>query len=90
MREGEGFLKRLLRLKDAAPKAPEPLRFKDERLHFVPSSPQLSAYDALLLDARHDDEPSRMTSLSQLTSPTTDKPEPQSPHDHRSPKHDHC
>jgi len=52
-----GVLERLLRLKDAAPKAPEPLSFKDEWLHFVPPSPQLSAYDALLLDVRHDDEP---------------------------------
>ncbi len=63
---GAARLERLLRLSEAAPQAPEPLAFKDERLHFVPPTPQLSAYDALLLDARRGDEPQ----------PAGDEPEP--------------
>lgn len=54
---GAARLERLLRVSEVAPHAPEPLAFNDERLHFVPPSPQLAAYDALLLDARRDLEP---------------------------------
>ena len=89
---GQGFvgsarLERLLRLRDAAPKAPEPLSFQDEQLHFVPPKPQLSAYDALLLDARHDDEaePDDEPQPAGKSEPD-DEPEPQPPHDPQEPQ----
>jgi transposase len=54
---GAARIERLLRLSEAAPQAPEPLTFKDERLQFVPPTPQLCSYDTTLLDALRDDEP---------------------------------
>jgi len=49
---GAGHLERLLRLSEAAPKAPAPMSLSDARLQFVPPTPCLESYDALLLDAR--------------------------------------
>lgn len=53
---GSGRLERALRLRQAEPKAPPPMSLSDERLQFVPPAPQLSDYDALLLDARRDED----------------------------------
>jgi hypothetical protein len=52
---GAGNLEQVLRVSSAVPEAPPPLQLPDERLHFVPPGPQLEDYDALLLDARHDE-----------------------------------
>lgn len=53
---GAAHLERMLRLRKDAPKAPPPLALPDERLHFVPPSPRLDTYDALLLDTRRVEE----------------------------------
>ena len=53
---GVAHLERALRLTEATPKATPPLALSDERLHFVPPRPQFENYDALLLDARRDNE----------------------------------
>lgn len=53
---GTAHLERALRLTEPGPSAPPPLALSDERLHFVPPTPPLETYDALLLDARRDDD----------------------------------
>lgn len=53
---GTAHLERALRLTEAGPNAPPPLALSDERLHFVPPTPPLETYDALLLDVRRDEE----------------------------------
>jgi transposase len=49
---GAARLERLLRLRETKEVAPPPLELHDERLHFMPPAPTLTAHDALLLDAR--------------------------------------
>jgi transposase len=50
---GADRIERALRLSTTTETAPEPMHLPDERLHFVPPTPDLRAYDALLLDARN-------------------------------------
>jgi transposase len=53
---GAGHLEQLLRASDAVREAPPPLQLPDQRLHFVPPGPCLADYDALLLDARREQQ----------------------------------
>ena len=49
---GANHLERLLRLADPSPEAPPPMPLTDDRLQFIPPTPNIESYDALLLDAR--------------------------------------
>jgi transposase len=49
---GANHLEQALRLRCQTPKTPPPMPLADERLSFVPPTPCLESYDALLLDAR--------------------------------------
>jgi len=49
---GAGHLERALRLRQIAPKAPPPLQLQNQRLQFVPPTPNLDSYDSILLEAR--------------------------------------
>ena len=51
---GANHLERSLRISQATPKAPPPMDLSDDRLQFIPQTPSLDGYDALLLDARKD------------------------------------
>ncbi|MFC1482473.1 IS21 family transposase [Myxococcota bacterium] len=53
---GASRLERALRLREAEPKAPPPMELADERLQFSTATPQLGSYDALLLQARAEQE----------------------------------
>ena len=54
---GTAHLERALRLSQAQPQAPAPLKLANERLEFRPPHTDLTAYDGLLLEAREDTEP---------------------------------
>ncbi len=51
---GISHVERALRLGDAQPKAPPPLRLADEHLNFVPPAPDLRSYDSLLINAKNE------------------------------------
>lgn len=57
-RVGVSHIERALRLREAPQKAPPPLELTDGNLQFVPPVPNLTTYDALLLDARTEEEES--------------------------------
>jgi transposase len=53
---GVSHIERALRLADAQPKAPPPLRLTQEHLSFVPPAPDLRSYDSLIINARQQPE----------------------------------
>lgn len=53
---GTDCLERMLRMMEVEHKAPQPMEFKNERLHFIPPAPNLEEYNAYLLDSKNEPE----------------------------------